>query len=77
MPHVTLYAVPGCPRCEEVRQFLRGRGIAFDEIDVQTNPLAFHRTMIFSGTPAVPALDVDGRVVVGVDPEGLEELLRD
>ncbi len=77
MAQVKLYAVPGCPRCEEVRQFLRDRGIAFTEIDVLTTPLAFHRTMVFSGTPAVPAVDVDGRVVVGVDPEGLEDLLQE
>lgn len=75
MPSVTLYAVPECPRCEEVRQLLRERNVPFTEIDVRTDPVALHRTMVFSGAPALPAIDVDGRVVVGLDRESVEELL--
>ena len=75
MPRVTLYAVADCPRCEEARQLLRGLGVAFAEIDVRAEPLALHRAMVFSGTPALPAIDVDGVVVVGLDRERLEDLL--
>jgi glutaredoxin len=77
MPRVTLYAIADCPRCEEVRQLLRTLDVPFTEIDVTADPLALHRTMVFSGTPALPAVDVDGRVVVGVDRESLEELLAE
>lgn len=75
MPRVILYAVPECSRCDEVRRWLRNLNVPFTEVDVRTDPTALHRAMVFSGTPAVPAVDVDGRVVVGIDREGLEDLL--
>jgi len=75
MSRVTLYAIADCPRCEEARRLLRDLGVPFTEIDVTTDPVALHRIMVFSGTPALPAIDVDGKVVVGLDREGLGDLL--
>lgn len=75
MARVTLYAIAGCPRCEEARSLLRDLNVSFDEIDVTADPVALHRTMVFSGTPAIPAIDVDGKVVVGFNRESLQDLL--
>lgn len=75
MRQVTLYATADCPRCEQARQWLRELNVRFVEVDVRHDPRALHRTMVFSGTPALPAIDIDGRVVVGLDREGLEALL--
>ncbi|MGD0538485.1 MAG: glutaredoxin [Verrucomicrobiota bacterium] len=37
---VTLFAMPGCLRCHRVRNFLRGNGVSFTEINVLTHPRA-------------------------------------
>ncbi|HSK10903.1 MAG TPA: glutaredoxin domain-containing protein [Vicinamibacterales bacterium] len=75
MRQVTLYTAAGCARSEDVREVLRRLGVAFTEIDVGADPLALHRAILFSGESVLPAVDVDGEVVVGFDRERLEELL--
>lgn len=77
MRQVTLYSVPDCPLCDQTRAFLREHGVEFVEIDVRTAPLALHEAILFSGTPALPAVAVDGRVLVGFDADRLMELLAE
>ena len=76
MSDVTLYVAAGCPRCEDARRLLHDLGVQFREVDVATDPVALHRVTVYSGTPAVPAVDVGGEVLVGFDRERIEALVR-
>jgi len=76
MPNITLYAVPGCPRCAEARECLRSLGVSFVEVDVRQDPLAMHQMAVYAGGPTVPVIEVDGDVLVGFDRERLEDMVK-
>jgi glutaredoxin len=76
MSKIVLYATPGCPLCDQVRDFLSARGVAFEEVDVRSDPLAFHQMAVFAGGLLVPVIEFDGDVLVGFDRERLEEMVE-
>lgn len=74
MPHITIYSTPTCVYCKMAKQFLRQRNIPFDEKDVASDMKAREEMVKKSGQLGVPVIDVDGKVVVGFDPDTLGEL---
>jgi glutaredoxin 3 len=62
---VVLYVKPGCPYCQQARDFYNSKGIAFTEYDAQNDPA--RRAEMFSysgGDPTVPCI-VEGGVYKG------------
>jgi glutaredoxin-like YruB-family protein len=74
-PRVTVYTTPSCAWCTRLKGYLRGRGVAFDEVDVARDARAAERLVARSGQRGVPQTDVDGTIVVGFDQARLEHLL--
>ena len=72
---VVVYSGPGCPACGMLKNFLRGHGVAFREVNIATDPGAAQRLARRSGRMAVPQTDIDGRLVVGFDEARLSRLL--
>jgi len=59
-----MYVKPGCPYCQQARDFYDGHGIAYTEFDAQNDLAARKRMFALSGNdPTVPAIVVDGRYV--------------
>jgi glutaredoxin 3 len=57
-----IYTKPGCPYCQQARDYYNAKGIPFTDYDAQTN-LA-HRAKMFSfsgGDPTVPCIVEDGK----------------
>lgn len=76
MPKVKIYTTPSCPYCVMAKEFLRQKGIEFEEIDVSKNEKAAREMIEKSGQMGVPVLDIDGEIVVGFDKERIEKLLN-
>jgi len=72
---VIVYTTPTCPACTMVKNYLRGRGIPFREVDISRDSRAAQELVRRSGRMAVPQIDVGGRLVVGFDKAKLERLL--
>jgi glutaredoxin 3 len=49
--------------------------VAYQAVDVTTDPNGLRDLMTKSGQRGVPVIDVDGEIVVGFDKERLEEIL--
>lgn len=67
-----LYIKPGCPWCDEVMEFLRGRGIDFERVVVSNNPEAMREMVSLSGQSKAPTMDWHGEVLADF---GVEELV--
>ncbi len=77
---VTLYGTSWCPYCRKAREYLRRRGVAFVDRDIEQDPAA-QREMTIKERAAglehqgVPVLDVHGTLVEGFSAESFDEAL--
>lgn len=82
-PRVVMYATDWCPYCRRARQLLEGKGVAYEEIDVEMSPDARAEMQRRSGRTSVPQIFIGERHVGGCDDlheldaaGGLDPLLR-
>ena len=73
-PSVTLYWAEWCGYCSKARADLNRRGVPYDLRDID-NPAALAELVEKTGQRGIPVLDVDGKILIGYDPEGMDRLL--
>ena len=63
---IVMYTTPWCRDCEAAKRFLDGRGVPYEEIDIEQNSEAAGIVMrLNDGMRKVPTLDVEGTIVSG------------
>ena len=75
MPKITVFTQPDSLPCEAVKLFLRDRGAEFDELDVSRNEAALRDLKEKYNSRSTPTLVIGDRVLVGFDPERIDEML--
>jgi glutaredoxin-like YruB-family protein len=76
MPKVKIYTTPSCVFCAMAKEYLKERGVAFEEIDVSKDEKAAMEMIEKSGQMGVPVIEIDGQIVIGFDKERIDELLN-
>lgn len=71
MPTVKIYTTPTCLWCKKTKEFLKSKKIKYTEIDVSEDETAAQEMVKKSGQMGVPVLDIDGKIIVGYDPEAI------
>ena len=72
---VKIYSTPTCHYCNLAKDFLKEKGIKYEEYNVATD-LAKRKEMVDkSGQMGVPVIDVGGEITVGFDEETLSNML--
>ena len=74
MSTARLYTTSWCPDCWYAKQFLRERGVSFEEINVDEDPDAEELILrVNDGLRKVPTIELDGRYFAcsPFDPEQL------
>ncbi|MBI4250493.1 glutaredoxin [Candidatus Uhrbacteria bacterium] len=74
---IILYTKSGCPWCNEVRDLLRERGVAFEERECRGNKAYFEELVAKSGQTLTPTLDIDGVIIADTDAVTVERILRE
>jgi glutaredoxin len=79
-PVVIIYGAEWCGACHEAARYMRSKGIAYVEKDVEKDSGAAHemqeklaRNGLRAGS--IPVIDVRGKVMVGFNPEEVESAL--
>ena len=77
MANVTVYSTPLCAPCEQLKAYLRYRGVEFAAKDLMMDEEAQDRMEQF-GIRSTPALEVDGEIYAGeaLSPEKVKALLN-
>jgi glutaredoxin len=57
------------------KDFMKEKGIEFEEVDVLANEEAREELVEKSGQLGVPVIDVDGKIIVGFNRSKLAEVL--
>jgi mycoredoxin len=61
-PEIVMYSTPWCGDCRRAKQFLRERGVAFREINIEESPEAEDLVLrVNDGLRKVPTIEVAGR----------------
>lgn len=68
MKKIIVYSTPTCPFCKMAKQFLKEKGVAFEDIDVAADEKKADEMIKKSGQMGVP-------VIVVADDAGKEEVL--
>lgn len=77
---VILYSAPWCGFCKKAAAYLRGRGVPFEQRDIEASQAAaeelsakLQRAGLRGG--GIPVLDIDGTIVIGFDRARIESLI--
>lgn len=73
---VTVYTTSTCPYCIMVKNFLKDKGVPFTEVNLQREPDKIDRVMRATGQMGVPQTEINGKWVIGFDPNNIEALLN-
>ncbi len=79
MSEITIYSTAWCGDCRRAKEFLKERGIAFREVNIDESPKAQELVRrVNNGRCTVPTLEVDGRYFAcsPFDPHQLAEELK-
>jgi glutaredoxin-like YruB-family protein len=72
---VKIYTTPKCPYCKMAKDYLRKKGVKFEEIDVSSDQKAAEEMIKKSGQIGVPQIEINGRMILGFDEAALEKEL--
>jgi glutaredoxin 3 len=64
---VKVYSTATCPYCLRLKEYLKDKNIAFENIDVGLNAEAREEMVTKSGQMGVPVVDIEGKIIVGFD----------
>ncbi|MBN1897609.1 MAG: glutaredoxin family protein [Spirochaetes bacterium] len=66
---VVIYTTSTCPHCAHLKEFLKEKDIPFENYDVSQNREKLLEMREKSHGLAVPVIDIDGKVMVGFNPQ--------
>jgi glutaredoxin 3 len=66
-PQVVMYTKSWCPYCERARALLKAKGVAFTEIDIESQPEQRQEMIRRCGRRTVPQIFIGTRHIGGSD----------
>ncbi|HYK73429.1 MAG TPA: glutaredoxin domain-containing protein [Pseudoneobacillus sp.] len=76
MNAITVYTTTRCPYCVMLKNFLTDQNIPFNEVNVETNPAIMQQIVSTTGQMGVPQTEINGKWVLGFDPNGIMQALK-
>jgi len=80
---ITIYTTPTCPYCVMVKNYLRGKKIEFEDIDVSQDRNKAEEMIKISGQMSVPVIVIDKKnlpadrqIITGFDQAQIESALK-
>lgn len=72
---VKVYSTNSCPWCVKVKNYLKEKGVSFEELNVQEDMTAREEMVSKSKQMGVPVLDINGDIIIGFDRKAIETSL--
>ncbi|MBU0648722.1 glutathione S-transferase N-terminal domain-containing protein [Patescibacteria group bacterium] len=72
---VKVYSTPICAYCIQLKEFLKQKGIEFEEVDISLDNQAAQEMIEKSGQMGVPVVEIDGKMIIGFKKDKLMETL--
>ena len=72
---IKIYTTPTCSWCVKLKEWLKKKKYAFQELDVTEEDVYSDEMLAKSGQLAVPVIDIDGKIIVGFHEQKIEEAI--
>jgi glutaredoxin-like YruB-family protein len=69
---IKVYSTKTCPWCTKVKEYLEGKKVVFENVDVQTNREAAMEMVRKTGQMGVPVTQIGEKFIVGYNPEAID-----
>jgi glutaredoxin-like YruB-family protein len=73
---VIVYSTPSCPYCVYAKSYFKENNVVFEDVNVATDRAKAQEMVSKSGQMGVPVIDIDGKIIVGFQPDAFEALLK-
>ena len=73
---INIYSTPTCPYCHMVKDYLKGKGIEFNDYNVAEDQTKAQEMVEKSGQMGVPVVEIDSNIIVGFDKPEIDRLLN-
>lgn len=78
MADIKIYSQPTCPACNEVKEYLKGKGIPFTDLDILSDDKALEEMLHVHKVRVTPLIIINGtKKLIGFDVEELEKTLAE
>lgn len=74
MALIRVYSQPTCPACNEMKEYLRQKGVDFEDLDVTTNAEARNELLKVHKVRVTPLLIMGDKKLIGFDPVEIDRL---
>ena|SRR5690625_1615943 len=71
-----VYMTSSCPFCTMMTNYLDGKNIPYETINVQTDMNAARKLVETTGEMGVPQTEINGKWIIGFDPESVQAALK-
>jgi glutaredoxin-like YruB-family protein len=80
MKKVKIYSTPTCPYCNMAKDFLKEKGVDYEDVDLSSNELAREEIIKKTGQMSVPVIELseegkEPEYIIGFDQKKLEQAL--
>ncbi len=72
---VKVYSTPSCPYCHKAKDYLKEKGVEFEDINVAEDTDKQQEMIKLSGQMGVPVIAIGEEVIVGFDQAKMDEAL--
>ncbi|QTX31947.1 glutathione S-transferase N-terminal domain-containing protein [Aminithiophilus ramosus] len=74
---VKVYSTQTCPWCDKAKDYLKGKGVAFDVVDVGADRAAAMDMVKKTRQMGVPVVQIGERYIVGFDVKAIDSALAE
>ncbi len=74
---IIVYSTTTCPFCVMVKDWLKGKELDFEDINVGIDQAKAKEMIDKSGQMGVPVIDIAGEIIIGFDKPKLESALKE
>ncbi|MGA9140241.1 MAG: glutaredoxin domain-containing protein [Methanocella sp.] len=77
MARLMVYSQPTCPACNELKEYLKKKGVDFEDRDVTTDPEALREMIKVHKVRVTPLVIAGDKKIIGFDPVEIDKLLAE
>ena len=74
-PTVVVYTTPWCGWCRKTQAWLDGKGIAYENRDIEADSRWRDELIRKTGRTSIPVVEIEGELVRGFNPDKMQQLI--